>query len=341
MKVITGRNINHIWPQAKVLLNEYHVHRPSRVGDVWECTDPVTTVYERPWERVLFDHVRNANPFFHLMEALWMLAGRNDVAFLEKYNSRISDYVGKEPHLHDAYGYRWRRAFDLDGGAEDDYADQLKKIIRMLKKNPDERRAVLTMWNPLWDLERPELPSVPCNLVVTFKVRQQKLDMIVFCRSNDIVMGAYGANVVHFSLLQEYMAQMMGYQIGRYWQVSDSWHAYVKNWEIYGGLKIDNFVDPYYQEYCHVLPLVSNIETFDEDLQIFMNGDFNSPFLYRNKFFVEVAVPMAIAYDRYQTNGPQEALKLFVETDDSVIDWLLSGKVWLKRIIAKREEKAK
>ena len=106
-------------------------------------------------------------------------------------------------------------------------------------------------------------------------------------------------------------------------------------------MKIDNFVDPYYQEYCHVLPLVSNIETFDEDLQIFMNGDFNSPFLYRNKFFVEVAVPMAIAYDIYKTNGPQEALKLFVETDDSVIDWLLSGKVWLKRIIAKREEKAK
>jgi hypothetical protein len=41
---------------------------------------PVVTCYSAPTQRVLFSPMRDANPFFHLMEALWMLAGRDDVA---------------------------------------------------------------------------------------------------------------------------------------------------------------------------------------------------------------------------------------------------------------------
>jgi len=83
----------------------------SRAGGTLEYPEPVCTVYERPFERVLFDPVRDANPFFHLMEALWMLAGRRDVAW-----RRAS--IGAWRHIRTmasfnnaAYGYRWRRQF--------------------------------------------------------------------------------------------------------------------------------------------------------------------------------------------------------------------------------------
>src|ERR1035441_9587000 len=86
MQVIDARNVNDAWDQARNLLNQTHVARPSRYGDVWEFPQPVTTLYRNPLERVLFNPLRNANPFFHLFESLYLLSGREDVAWLAQFN---------------------------------------------------------------------------------------------------------------------------------------------------------------------------------------------------------------------------------------------------------------
>ena len=54
--------------------------RDSRNGRVIVLDEPVLMTYSHPCERVLFNQARDCNPFFHVYEALWMLAGRNDVA---------------------------------------------------------------------------------------------------------------------------------------------------------------------------------------------------------------------------------------------------------------------
>src|SRR5882724_11989202 len=92
MQIITGRNVNDIWDQAKHLLNKNHVVRPSRVGEVWEYPTPVVTEYLNPTERVLFNPLRNANPYFHFFEGLWMLAGREDVAWISQFNDRMKEF---------------------------------------------------------------------------------------------------------------------------------------------------------------------------------------------------------------------------------------------------------
>lgn len=338
MRVIEARNVNDAWDQAKILLNDVGVVRQSRVGEVIEAPFPVTTVYENPTERVLFNEERNANPFFHFFESLWMLAGRNDLAWIEKFNSKISDFVGTDPEVYGAYGYRWRKAFDMDGGAEDDFADQLPKIIRMLKKNPDERRAVLTMWNPLWDLERPEKKDVPCNLIVTFKIRNSKLDMIVFCRSNDLVMGCYGANVVHFSYLQEYMAAMIGVPIGKYYQVSDSWHAYTARWKEFGGYNYGVIIDPYHAYDIKPFPLVSSPQSFDKELYMWMDRDEYFGKDFDNNFFSQVAEPLWLAWYEYKQNDLDMAIA--VASQCQAPDWRVACTNWLNRIKEKRALKA-
>ena len=67
-------------------LKEEHIEVETRNGTALEFPTPVCTTYTHPLERVLFYPERDANPFFHLMESFWMLAGRNDVEWISKFN---------------------------------------------------------------------------------------------------------------------------------------------------------------------------------------------------------------------------------------------------------------
>jgi thymidylate synthase len=148
---------------------------PNGSGHVLTIEEPVTITYSHPRERVLFNAARDANPFFHLYEALWMLAGRNDVAPLAYYNSRITQYSDDGKTFNGAYGYRWRKAAggmygsgptmvrvddpNDPSGKRTELADlrvgttnQLDILVNHLKACPESRRAVLTMWNVEDDL---------------------------------------------------------------------------------------------------------------------------------------------------------------------------------------------
>ena len=79
MRVLEMRNVHCALPRALQELERVGQARESRNGPVIVFPDPVTTVYAKPCERVMFWSERDANPAFHLYEALWMLAGRDDV----------------------------------------------------------------------------------------------------------------------------------------------------------------------------------------------------------------------------------------------------------------------
>ena len=129
----------------------------------------------------------------------------------------MKQYSDNGKIFHGAYGYRWRQHFNID---------QIALIIKRLSNDPTDRRCVLQIWDSTVDLDSNKI-DIPCNTHVYFKVRENLLHMTVCCRSNDIIWGAYGANVVHFSVLQEYVAQRLGLEMGEYVQISDSYHAYV------------------------------------------------------------------------------------------------------------------
>lgn len=82
MYVIRARNVEHALLQGMSYLRDNGITMNRRGMDVVESPVPVATVYEKPRERVLMNAARNANPFFHFFESLWIIAGRSDVAFL-------------------------------------------------------------------------------------------------------------------------------------------------------------------------------------------------------------------------------------------------------------------
>lgn len=344
MRVIDARNINDAFIQGMRLLTQEGVLQDSRAGKVLVMDTPVTTVYKNPTERVLFHVGRDANPFFHLMEALWMLAGRNDATWLDQFVRDFSARFAEEGGaLHGAYGFRWRRHFDVEGGGRESLPDQLETIVRLLKENPDDRRIVLQMWDPVADLDVRK-KDIPCNTQAYFRVRgaradrwpdgvtitaeRRVLDMTVCCRSNDAVWGAYGANAVHFSVLQEYIAARVGVLVGTYAQMSNNFHVYtdvlkrIDLWrgggDLYKGETSAN---------VRATPLINDPEAFDSDLRQFMSG---AVVEYKNEFFPSVAYPMQRAYGLWRDRQYSAAQKMLFEMPP-LCDWRVAAGAWFAR----------
>ena len=141
-----------------------------------------------------------------------------------------------------------------------------------------------------------------------------------------MIWGAYGANAVHFSMLQEYMAARIGVPMGKYYQVSDSFHAYVDVLEKLRGLVPD--YDPYFSFDYKVHPLVTVAHVFDEELQKFMD---QPPLTskYRNTFLSVTADPMRMAYNLYRQGDLDEAIS--IAGTIQAPDWQKACSEWLYR----------
>jgi thymidylate synthase len=274
--IASVRNVNIALRQLMAMSqysNQWRSVSP-RGMETMEYRGTFITEYEYPCERVLFSAVRDANPFFHFMEALWIMDGRDDVAFLNQFNSNISTFSDDGKTFNAPYGYRLRKHFqrvEFMGSSVGDVEtiDQIEELIDLLQREPDTRRAVLCLWDPLKDLNR-DSRDIPCNDLVTFKLRDGVLDMTVMNRSNDAMWGAYGANAVQFSTLQEFIASAVGAEVGVYRQISDSFHVYTGQaaWlrcthaARTGSIAMefdDPYVDHYGKERFNRLPLIPKL----------------------------------------------------------------------------------
>lgn len=315
MRMIHARNVNDAFTVGVRMLLSDGFRQPSRVGEVLTMGGPVTTTYECPRERVLFHEARDANPFFHLMESLWMLAGRDDVKWISEFSSGISQFSDDGVSFHGAYGFRWRNHFDFD---------QLKSIQHVLEEDPNSRRAILGMWDPNCDLGGFG-KDYPCNLSIAFRIRHERLDMTVFNRSNDIIWGAYGANAVHMSVLQEILAGLLGVKVGCYYQVSNDYHAYVDVIGKLGDVQ-PHPMCPYDNGTVRPHPMVDDPGTWFVDLQNFMEGGL-SP--YHNQFFGGVAGPMRRAWYLWKDKSFLEALQEI--STITAPDWRFACDAWIRR----------
>ena len=167
--------------------------------------------------------------------------------------------------------------------------------------------------------------------------------MTVCNRSNDMVWGCYGANAVHFSFLQEFVAAAIGCPVGTYYQMSNNLHAYKNTLEQVEMLATKSNY-PYEEDIdCHYAngtvepyPLMQTpVLEWTQDLGRFMECG-PIPGL-RDPFFRRVVTPLWHAYaafkqgkgvDKYDT-----ALEILQQC--KATDWKLACEEWLQRRKAK------
>ncbi len=211
---------------------------------------PVILEFVDPLKRLTFLKGRVINPFFQMAESLWIVDGRSDVKWLTDYNSNMGQFSDDGRHFNAPYGERlrsWNKSnanntpngLAYQNGQHIEPLDQLLDVYRKIKADPDTRQAVAVIYNPLYDNADHETKDRPCNMILTFKLRNGMLDLNVFNRSNDIHWGVFGANMCQFSTILEMMAAWLGVKVGTYYQTTDSLHVYTED---YGATETDKIL---------------------------------------------------------------------------------------------------
>ena len=133
--------------------------------------------------------------------------------------------------LGPVYGFQWRHFgakyvdmhTDYSGQGVDQLADCIDKIIN----NPEDRRIIMSAWNPA-DLEEMALP--PCHMFCQFYVDTQKneLSCQMYQRSADMGLGV-PFNIASYALLTHMIAYVTGRKAGDFVHTIGDAHVYLNH----------------------------------------------------------------------------------------------------------------
>lgn len=141
-----------------------------------------------------------------------------------------------------------------------------------------------------------------CNREMYFKVRDDKLDITVTNRSNDVHWGLFTANLPVFTTFQELVASWIGKDVGTYTQFSDSMHIYTEDY----GAKINSDL----------------LESYDKDSLVY-KYTFNEPRIKHRSYSEanEMLLKMEDVIERVILND--NTVRQVIELGDDSLDAVL------------------
>jgi thymidylate synthase len=149
---------------------------------------------------------------------------------MAKYVERVKNdpkFSKKWGDLGPVYGKQWR-AWGTRGGKT---IDQISLAIKQIKKNPADRRIIVSGWN-IGDIEalvksKTAAPP-PCHTLFQFSVANGKLSCQLYQRSADTFLGV-PFNIASYSLLTTMVAQVTGYKPGEFVHTFGDVHIYLNH----------------------------------------------------------------------------------------------------------------
>lgn len=121
------------------------------------------------------------------------------------------------------YGIQWRGWKSPSG----ETVDQIAQLIEKIKKDPTDRRLIVTAWNP-GELSDMALP--PCHMFFQCFVANGKLSLHMVQRSCDMFLGV-PFNIASYSLLLHMLARATGLEPGEFVHTLQDAHIYHDHFE--------------------------------------------------------------------------------------------------------------
>lgn len=172
-------------------------------------------------------------------ELLWFIRGSTNARELSERGVKIWDANGsrefldgrgfterEEGDLGPVYGFQWRHFGAEYAGMRADYAgkgvDQLAEVIEKIKRNPSDRRIIMSAWNPA---AIPQMALPPCHMMAQFFVGNGELSCMMYQRSADMGLGV-PFNIASYSLLTCMIAKVCGLRPGEFVHTLGDAHVY-------------------------------------------------------------------------------------------------------------------
>ena len=189
-------------------------------------------------------------------ELLWFLKGETNVKYLQENGVRIwNEWADENGELGPVYGSQWRN-WNGEG------IDQIAEVIATLKKNPNDRRMIVSAWNVG---KIPEMHLPPCHMMFQFYVANNKLSCMLYQRSCDMFLGV-PFNIASYALLTMMVAQVCGLEPGEFVHTLGDTHIYHNHFE---QVKEQLSHTPYPLPQMKINPNVKNIDDFKyEDFEL-------------------------------------------------------------------------
>lgn len=240
------------------------VERKTRGFSCYEIPNPVLICIENPCDRYVNIPERKWNKTLPFAESLWMALGLNDL------NSLPGDYVKSLYNFSDN-GSTWRAGYGsriryFSGHNQDywitdkktamvysgsiNFTDQLKFVLMCFDRDINTRQAIITIGDPAKDCfdvsgDLKITKDYPCTRSIHFQINTDgELDCIVDIRSNDLLWGFSAVNVFNFTFMQEYISNIIGVPVGKYYHKADNLHYYDnfrEKIEFFASLDINSF----------------------------------------------------------------------------------------------------
>jgi thymidylate synthase len=161
---------------------------------------------------------RKFNEDYAEYEWNWYLKGDRDASEIaERAKIWKQMMVDGTTEVNSNYGYFWNKNY------------QLSRVIQELKTNKETRRAIVVHYD-INELDRYK-HDTPCNDVLNFYIKDDKLHLTVFARSIDLVFG-FCNDQYTFAKLMEMVAFQLDIPVGEmHWMVTNL-HIYPRHYDM-------------------------------------------------------------------------------------------------------------
>ncbi len=189
-------------------------------------------------------------------ELIWLLSGNTNIKYLTDNGVRIwNEWADENGDLGPVYGAQWRN-FNGQG------IDQIADVIHRIKTNPNDRRMIVSAWNPA-QIDQMALP--PCHAFFQFYVANGKLSCQLYQRSCDMFLGV-PFNIASYSLLTMMIAQVTGLEPGDFVHTLGDAHIYHNHFD---QVREQLSRTPYALPKMKINPAVTDINEFKyEDFEL-------------------------------------------------------------------------
>jgi thymidylate synthase len=197
---------------------EYFYKRISKHGVKFADTRALFNIgftIHRPDRNEIIDYKRKWNREYAEAEWQWYLSGMPNIKMLGEIYGKIPPIwermANEEGYVNSNYGYQWERNGQLD------------YVVDKLKKYKHTRHAAISIYD---GKEHDKFAKdTPCTYAIQFTNVENRLNMCVTMRSNDLWYG-FCNDQYCFSKLQELVCKRTGLDMGSYFHFAHNLHIY-------------------------------------------------------------------------------------------------------------------